>query len=292
MELGRIQKLNITRKTDNGLYLNTSQDNDEKDVLLPNNQVPQDKQIGDELEVFIYKDSQDRIIATRKKPKITLGSLAKLNVVDIAKFGAFLDWGLDKDLFLPFSEHVGKVVKGGTYLVGLYIDKSQRLCATMKISGLLTSQSPFKENERVKGTVYNIHCELGAFVAVEDKYVGLIPKKELFGSYSVGDKIELRIIKVKSDGKLELAIRNKAYHEIEGDAKKIMENLMIAGGTLSINDNSSPEEINTRLNMSKSAFKRALGRLLKEGAIKIKVHKRKRSVNIFIVIVLISFTHY
>lgn len=276
MELGRIQKLYIARKTENGVYLNSSGTKDEKDVLLPNNQVPQNKQIGDEVEVFIYKDSKDRIIATRKEPKITINSLAKLVVIEIAKFGAFLDWGLDKDLFLPFSEQVGKIVKGGTYLVGLYIDKSERLCATMKISGLLTSDSPYKENDRVKGTIYNIHSELGAFVAVEDKYLGLIPQKELFGSYTVGDKVELRIIKVKNDGKLELAVRNKAYHEIEGDAKKIMEKLMISGGVLDLNDNSSPKEISTRLNMSKSAFKRALGRLLKEGAIKITDNGIKR----------------
>lgn len=269
IELGKIQKLEVIRKTQIGVYLNSRNDKGRDDILLPQNQVPKEIDIGDEIEVFVYKDSEDRTISTVKKPKLTIGELAVLRVVDTANIGAFLDWGLEKDLFLPFREQVGKVIKGGTYLVGLYVDSSDRLCATMNIYNLLSSESPYKVNDRVHGTVYSISREMGAFVAVDNKYQGLIPTKELFGNYKEGDKVEVRIKKVRQDGKLELSLRNEAHNEIESDAQKIMDRLKLNGGTLLLNDNSSPERIKAELNMSKGAFKRAVGRLLKEGAVKI-----------------------
>ena len=202
IELGKMQKLEVIRKTQIGVYLNSKNDKDKDDILLPKNQVPQEIEIGDEIEVFVYKDSEDRTISTVKKPKLTIGELAVLRVVETTNIGAFLDWGLEKDLFLPFREQVGKVIEGGTYLVGLYIDSSNRLCATMNIYNLLSTQSPYKENDRVHGTVYSISKELGAFVAVDNKYQGLIPNKELYGNYNQGDNIEVRIKKVRPDGKL------------------------------------------------------------------------------------------
>jgi predicted RNA-binding protein (virulence factor B family) len=198
-----------------------------------------------------------------------MGELSVLTVIATTGIGAFLDWGLEKDLFLPFREQVGRVTKGSKCLVGLYIDSSNRLCATMNIYNLLSTESPYKENDRVHGTVYNISKEMGAFVAVDNKYQGLIPNKELYGNFSEGDNVEVRIKKVRPDGKLELSLRNESYNEIESDAQKIMERLKLSGGKLLINDNSSPEQIKAELNMSKGAFKRAVGRLLKEGAIKI-----------------------
>ncbi len=267
IELGRIQTLEIIRKTQIGLYLNSKNDKGHIDILLPKSQVPDDVEIGDEIEVFVYKDSEDRMISTVRKPKLTLGELAILKVVETTSIGAFLDWGLEKDLFLPFREQVGKVTKDNSYLVGLYIDSSNRLCATMNIYNILSSETPFKENDRVRGTIYGISKEAGAFVAVDNKYHGLIPNKELYGSFAQGDNVEVRIKKVRSDGKLELSLRKEAYNEIESDAQKIMERLKLGGGMLLINDNSSPELIKSELNMSKGAFKRAVGRLLKEGAI-------------------------
>ncbi len=269
IELGKNQKLQVVRKTKIGAYLNSKSDKSMEDILLPQNQVPQAIETGDEIEVFVYKDSEDRIISTVRKPKLTIGELSVLQVVETTKIGAFLDWGLEKDLFLPFREQIGTVVKGGKYLVGLYIDSSNRLSATMNIYNLLSTESPYKENDSVRGTVYSISKELGAFVAVDNKYQGLIPNKELYGNLNEGDNIEVRIKKVKQDGKLELSLRKEAYNEIEGDARKIMDRLKLSGGALSINDSSSPEHIKTELNMSKGAFKRAVGRLLKEGAIKI-----------------------
>ncbi len=269
IELGKMQELEVVRMTKIGAFLSTQYRSDQEDVLLPMNQVPQDIEIGDEIEVFVYKDSEDRMIATMKKPKITIGEFAPLRVVDNTKIGAFLDWGLEKDLLLPFKEQTYEVEKDGEYLVGLYLDKSDRLCATMDIYKRLSTESPYKENERVDGTIYQIHEDMGAFVAVNNKYSGLIPKKEFYGDYKCGDSVEVRIKKVREDGKLELSLRKEAYNQMDDDAIMILDRLTLNGGKLSLNDNSRPEEINAELNMSKSAFKRAVGRLLKERKVKI-----------------------
>lgn len=269
IELGKIQKLKVIRKTKVGAFLNTEYGSDEYDVLLPMNQVPQDIDIDDEIEVFVYKDSEDRMIATTRTHKIAIGKLAMLKVIDHSRVGAFLDWGLDKDLLLPFKEQTRNVSIGEEYLVGLYIDKSHRLCGTMDIQKLLRDDSPYKVNDRVNGTIYRINEDLGAFVAVEDKYNGLIPIKELYGAYKYGDKVEVRIKKVREDGKLELSLRKEAFNEIDDDAKKILDRLIEAGGFLTLNDKSQPEEIKSVFDMSKAAFKRAIGRLYKERKIKI-----------------------
>jgi uncharacterized protein len=269
IELGKMQKLEVTSKIQIGLILKQKNDKTGDGVLLPKNQVPQELEIGDEIEVFVYKDSEDRPVAAMKKPMLAIGELAVLQVVELTGIGAFMDWGLEKDLFLPFREQVGKVQKGGKYLVGLYVDNSERLCATMNIYNHLDTASPYKENDRVRGTVYGISKELGAFVAVDNKYQGLIPNKELYGNFAEGDNIEVRITKVRPDGKLELSLRQEAYNEIESDARKILDKLKDNGGTLLVNDNSTPERIKEEFNISKAAFKRAVGRLLKEGAIKI-----------------------
>jgi len=268
IELGKTQKLEVVKSTPIGLYLNSKNDKVKNDILLPKNQAPQGIEIGDEIEVFAFKDSEERTIATVRKPKLTLGELSVLEVVATTSFGAFLDWGLEKDLLLPVKEQTGEVVKGRSYLVGLYINSKDRLCATMKIYDLLSAEAPYKENDRVHGTVYSINKDLGTFVAIDNKYHGLIPNNELYGNYAIGDSIEVRIKKVREDGKLELSFRQEAYNEIENDAQKILDSLKASGGTLQLNDSSSPEHIKAELNMSKRAFKRAVGRLLKEGAIK------------------------
>ncbi|MEN8904673.1 MAG: S1-like domain-containing RNA-binding protein [Clostridiales bacterium] len=269
IELGKLQKLEVIRSTQIGLYLNSKDNRDSDDILLPRKQIPEESKETNELEVFVYRDSKDRIIATTKQPKITIGELKVLRVIEITKIGAFLDWGLEKDLFLPFSEQVGDVKKDSSCLVGLYVDRSNRLCATMKVHDLLISESPYKENDRANGTVYSISKKFGAFVAVDNKYYGLIPNKEFYGGYSEGDNVEVRIKKVKEDGKLDLSFRNYAYLEIEKDAQKIMDRLKLRNGSLPFNDKTSPGSIKSEFNISKAAFKRAIGRLLKEGAIKI-----------------------
>lgn len=269
IELGKMQTLEAVRETQNGVYLNTQKGFEKNDILLPRNQVPEDLEIGDKIEVFVYKDSEDRIIATTKRPKLTIGELAALRVVEVNRIGAFMDWGLDKDLLLPYAEQTIKAEKGSTYLVGLYVDNSERLCATMKVYDLLSTDAPYKVNDVVNGTVYNINREFGAFFAIENKYHGMIPNRELYGDIKIGDTAEVRITKVREDGKLELSPRKKAYRQMEDDTNIIMDRLKANGGSLQLNDSSSPEKIKSELNMSKAAFKRAVGRLMKEGAVKI-----------------------
>ena len=269
IELGKIQMLEVIRETPIGVYLNAKSEKSGEDILLPKNQVPAELKIGGEIEVFVYKDSEDRIIATVKKPKLTIGELAVLKVAETTGIGTFLDWGLEKDLLLPFKEQERELKKDEECLVGLYVDKSGRLCATMKLYNLLISSSPYKNNDRVRGTIYSYNPQFGYFVAVDNKYHGLILNKEIYGSCAIGDRVEARIKKVRADGKLELGIREAAYEEIEGDAQRISEKLKLNNGKLRLNDNSPPETIRAELNMSKKAFKRAVGRLIKEGAVKI-----------------------
>lgn len=268
INLGEYQELIIKRFTSVGAFLNV-ENSKEEDILLPKAQIPKDVKIGDTIEAFIYKDSKDRIIATTNKPKITVGELAHLLVISKSKIGSFLDWGLEKDLFLPFSETVGSVVVGKSYLVGAYVDKSNRICATMKVKDLLRTDSTYKENDWVEGTVYSINRDIGAFVAVEDKYDGLIPNRELYGAHEVGETIEVRVNKVLEDGKLDLSLRDRAYLQMDEDAKIILDKLSKNKGILNLNDHSSPEQIKKTLNMSKSGFKRAIGKLYKEEIIEI-----------------------
>lgn len=262
IEIGRIQNLKIKRFTSVGAFLNTDSSKDE-DILLPKSQVPKDAKVGDEIEVMVYKDSKDRIIATTNRAKLEAGDMGHLTVVSQTKIGSFLDWGLEKDLFLPFAETVGSVEKGKSYLVGVYLDKSDRLCATMKIKDLLRTDPPYKADDKVEGTIYSINRDIGAFVAVDDKYDGLIPKKELIGAYEVGDTVQVRITSIKEDGKLDLTLKDKGYVQMDKDGETILNKLKSNNGFLPLNDSSSPEKIKKELKMSKSGFKRAVGRLLK-----------------------------
>lgn len=269
IKLGEVQKLIIKRFASVGAYLNVEDESDD-DVLLPKSQVPDDAKIGDEIEVMVYNDSKDRIIATTNRSKLQVGEMGHLTVISQTKIGSFLDWGLEKDLFLPFAETVGKLEKDKEYLVGVYLDKSDRICATMKVRDMLSTDSPYKENDKVKGTIYSINRDIGAFVAVDDKYDGLIPKEELLGAYEVGETIEVRVTGVKPDGKLDLSFRNRAYIQRDEDSETILSNLKIHSGFLPLNDKSDAEDIRKQLGMSKSAFKKAVGKLYKEQTIIIK----------------------
>lgn len=269
IELGKVQKLQIIRETDFGVYLNTEDCKAEVDVLLPIKQVPEGIKKGDEIEVFIYKDSEDRLIATTKMPKLVVGEVGVLRVVETTRIGAFLDWGLEKDLLLPFKEQIGKAEKGREYLVGLYVDKSNRLCATMKVNKILSSDSPYKVDDKIHGIIYRINKDMGAFVAVDNKYDAMIPKHELYWTYRIGDKIEARVTKVRDDGKLALSLREKGQIQTDEDIIHVLTKMIKNGGVLMLNDDSSPEEIKEQLNMSKGAYKKVIGRLLKERKIEI-----------------------
>lgn len=263
IEIGKIQKLEVVKITSIGVYLNTKDNKDQENVLLPKKQVPEGTVVGDTIEVFIYRDSQDRIISTTNEPKIVMGEIKMLKVIEIAEIGAFLNWGLEKDLFLPFKEQTQKLKKGSKCLVGLYLDRSDRICATMNIYNMLSSESPYKIDDRVKGIIYDINNEIGAFVAVNKKYQGLIPIQELYSDNKYGDEIEARVIKVREDGKLDLSLREKTYLQMDKDADMIYEKLIRNNGFLPYNDKTTPSKIKSEFNMSKRAFKTALGRLLK-----------------------------
>lgn len=268
IEIGMIQKLSVIREVAQGVYLNEV--NGHEQVLLPKAQIPEGTKVGDELEVFVYRDSEDRKIATVKMPKIKLGELAPLKVVSVNRIGAFLDWGLERDLFLPFKQQVGRIHKGEVHLVGMYKDKSDRLCATMKVYELLEVNAPYQVNDMVNGVIYAIKEAYGAFVAVDNKYHGMIPIKELYGAYKTGENLSLRVKNIRPDGKLELSLRKTTHLQMEDDAQKIMNELEKHQGKLPLHDKSTPEDIKEALHMSKAAFKRAIGRLMKEGAIDIK----------------------
>lgn len=265
MKIGKRQVLTVVKKVDFGVYLGS----DDEKVLLPKKQVPEGIDLGDPIEVFLYKDSDDRLIATTNEPKVELGELAVLKVVDTSKFGAFLDWGLEKDLFLPFKQQTTKVQKGDQCLVTLYVDKSERLCATMRIYDLLRKDSPYKKDDEVQGIIYELSDNFGAFVAVDNQFSALIPKKDTFGNLKVGQMVQARVAAVKADGKLDLSIKDKIPMQMEKDAEMIYERIKAHGGELPFTDKADAEVIKKEFNMSKNAFKRAIGRLLKEKKVEI-----------------------
>lgn len=268
IELGKRQQLEVVRIKDFGVYLGEKA-GDEAAVLLPKKLVPEDTKTGDKLEVFIYKDSEDRLIATTGTAALQAGEVAVLKVKEVGKIGAFLDMGLEKDLLLPFKEQNHKVCQGEECLVALYIDKSQRLAATMRVYAYMSSQTPYEKDDKVTGIVYEINEDLGAFVAVDNRYYGLIPKKELYGNIHEGDVIEARVTKVREDGKLDLSPREKAHVQMGTDAQLVQKIIDEFDGVLPFNDKADPEVIKREFNLSKNAFKRAVGHLLKEGKIKI-----------------------
>ena len=265
IDLGKKQSLMFVKKTDFGVYLG----NTEEKVLLPKRYLDFEMEEGDALEVFIYRDSKDRLIATTEEPLITLGQVKSLRVKEVTRIGAFLDWGLEKDLLLPFKEQTGKVSEGKSYPVALYIDKSNRLCATMKVYQYLKTNHNYRIGDTVTGTAYEKIDKFGMFVAVDDIFQGLIPNKELYGNISVGDTVKATVTKVHEDGKIQLALREPAYLSINKDGEKILETLRLNGGSIPFNDRSEPEVIKKEFDMSKAAFKRACGHLWKERKIDI-----------------------
>ncbi|MBR3574256.1 MAG: S1 RNA-binding domain-containing protein [Lachnospiraceae bacterium] len=274
IKTGYKQKLKVVKKVEFGIYLAEEGAGDSADerVLLPNSRVPEGTKIGSELEVFIYRDSEDRQIATLAEPALTIGGLARLKVVQVTKIGAFLSWGLEKDLFLPYAQQTYKVSEGDEILVTMYADKSDRLCAKMDVYRSLEDVSPYKKDDTVTGTLYLISNNFGAFVAVDDRYSALIPKKEMFGSAEKlvpGQKVTARVAKVMDDGRLQLAVRDKGYIQRNEDADKILDLIKASGGKLDFYDKSDPELIRERTGMSKNEFKRAVGKLLKEDRISI-----------------------
>lgn len=266
VQIGTYNKMKIDRVTKSGAFL-TDGTPGEKGVLLPGAQIPDGAAVGDSLEVFIYRDSEDRPIATTKKPLVTLGQAAVMKVVQVNDIGAFLDWGLDKDLLLPFKEQRWKVRPGAEVFAALYTDKSGRLCATMLVDRFLSADSPYKKDDTVTGILYEINRDIGGFVAVDGKYFGLIPREEITRAHRPCMSVTARVARVRSDGKLVLDPRKKAYKQMEDDAESVMALIDRYGGKLPFTDKADPEYIKLMTGLTKNAFKRAVGRLYKEGRI-------------------------
>ena len=265
MKLGEKQVLKVERFRDFGAYLSDG----ESTVLLPKKELPENLREGDEIEVFLYKDSSDRLIDTTRQSAFTLHQTALLKVREVSKIGAFLDWGLEKDLLLPFHEQTRRVQAGEEVLAALYIDKSGRLAATMNVYPYLRTDSPYLPDQTVQGRIYEKSDNFGVFVAVDDCYSALIPKQEEAGDLRIGDVIRARVTKVRPDGKLNLAVRRKAYLQLDADAELILKGIDEYEGVLPFDDKVSPEIIKREFGLSKNAFKRAVGHLMKQGLVRI-----------------------
>lgn len=262
------QELIVEKSVDFGVYLKETPESAEH-VLLPKKQIPEGTGRGDAVRVFVYKDSKDRLIATTNKPALALHEVGKLKVSEVGKIGAFLEWGLEKELLLPYAEQTRRVKDGEEVLVAPYIDKSGRIAATMNVYPYLEIASGIKKDDKVKGTVYQTSDNFGAFVAVDDKFQGLIPKKELYGHVEIGDVVEARVVSVREDGKINLSVRDKAYLQIEKDARALISIIESYDGVLPFTDKASPEVIKRETGMSKNEFKKAVGNLYKNHVVEI-----------------------
>ena len=271
--LGKKLKLKVVKIDDIGVFLKSK--HYLNNILLPKRYVPINIKIEDYIDVFIYKDSEDRIIATSLKPYIEIGKFAFLKVKEVNKIGAFLDWGLPKDLFLPFSEQKEKVVVNKMYLVYAYIDrKSDRITASSKIDKFLVSQkNELAVNEKVEILIYE-ETEIGLKVIVNNKFKGIIYKNEIFREINLGQKTSGYIKKIReNDGKLDVTLLKNGFESIDSLSKKIIEKLKTHKGELKLSDNSDPESIYDILGMSKKKFKKSIGILYKSGKIIIKKNK-------------------
>ena len=277
MELGKVNRLTLVKLVNFGAYLAEGTEDQER-VLLPAKQVPQGIGQGDSLDVFLYKDSSDRLIATTARPLAMADQFAPMKVKELTKIGAFLDWGLEKDLLLPYRQMLGRVEAGDQILARVYVDKSQRLAASMKeIYPMLRSDSPYQAGDEVRARVYEFSRDFGTFVAVDDIYSAMIPRHEDTRQLRIGDQISCRVTGVKKDGKLDVSIRGKSYETIGEDAEAILRLLESYAGVLPFTEKASSEVIRRETGLSKNAFKRAVGHLYKEGRVSIEDGKIRRT---------------
>ena len=283
-KLAEKQTLYMEKAVEFGAYLVPEEFRDKKvpaaneHVLLPKKQVPEFLKKGEPVSVFVYLDSSDRPIATTSEPLLSLHKVGKLTVKEVGKVGAFLDWGLEKDLFLPFKEQTKKVNPGDEVLVAVYLDKSGRICSTMNVYPYLLSDAPYKKDDTVTGTVYETSDNFGTFVAIDDKYQGLIPKREMYGKVEIGETVSARVVNVREDGKVNLSIRDKAYIQINADADRLMDIIKSFDGVLPFSEKASPEVITRETGMSKNEFKKAVGALYKARKIEISEEGKIRLI--------------
>lgn len=269
LALGEYHTLIIDRETEPGLFLR----NDEGDeVLLPNKYMPENFKIGDEIEVFVYLDHSERPVATNIKPLIKLDEFAYLKCADVTNVGAFLDWGLEKHLFVPYREQIIPMCKGDRYLVFCYLDyETNRLVGSSKVFSFTDNSEVFVEPfEEVDLIVVN-KTDLGYNVIVNEIHEALVFTSDVYQRLQEGDRVKGWVKKVRKDGKLTVTLQRPGFRSIEPNAKQILNVLKVSGGTLKLSDRSTPEEIQSAVQMSKKSFKRAIGTLYKQRKIDIKV---------------------
>ncbi len=264
--LGRFAALVIRRFGPPGAFLGSRDEADTSSLLLLGSEIPKGAKEGDELRVFVYLDSEARPIATMRVPKLERGQVAFLQVTACTEFGAFVDWGLGKELLVPFAEQTAEMHVGGRYAIGLYIDKSGRLAGTMRVAEMLDPEkAPFRLDEWVEGEAWRNDPEIGLFVILARAFIGLVPASEPH-PLARGEAARFRVTSILPDGKIELSLRGHAHEELESDAQKILDVLAMPGAPR-VGDGSEPEKVRAVFGLSKKAFKRAVGRLLKERAI-------------------------
>lgn len=267
IKLGRMNRLTVVKAVDFGLYLDGGR---EGEILLPSRYVPENTHIGDELDVFLYLDSEERLIATTEHPKAMVGDFAYLQVAWVNNFGAFLDWGLMKDLFVPFREQKMKMLKGQSYIVHLHIDEeSYRIMASAKVERYLSKDMPpYKEGDEVDILVWQ-KTDLGFKVIVDNRFSGLLYDSEVFRSLHTGDRTKAYIKQVRPDGKLDLTLNLHGKAAVDDFSEALLEHLRKNGGKTSLGDKSPAEEIYAMFGVSKKVFKKAVGDLYKRRLIEI-----------------------
>lgn len=257
-KIGDFNELEVIKEVTFGVYLGT----EEEKVLLPKKRVPDGTRIGDKIKVFIYKDSEDRIIATTLNPAARVGECAYLRVKDVNNAGAFLDWGLEKDLLVPYNEQKIKMEVGKRYVVVVYLDKiTDRIVASGKISKRITNEEiDLVEDQEVDLLVYK-YTDLGASVIINNKNLGVIYQSDIYERITTGDKLKGYIAKIREDNKIDVSLRRRGYIKVIDSEEKILAKLKENNGFLPLTDKSTPEMIEIRLQMSKSVFKKAIGGL-------------------------------
>jgi len=266
--IGELNSLRITRKADFGFYLDADTRDTNDDILLPNNSTEGKKlDIGDTVEAYVYRDTKDRIIATLKRPLALVGDLAYLKVVDKTTIGAFVDIGLERDVLIPFKEQIDELDVGESYLVYLYLDKTDRIAGTTQIERYLEFTDKYEIGDEVTGVVYGFQTNESAMIAVESTLKGVILKNEYFTDIKIGDTLSLRVKKYYEDSRIGLTPRQGRLYERDSIEEKIMEYLTSNDGFMTLNDKSSPEDIKKFFGSSKNYFKIALGGLMKKNLI-------------------------
>ena len=265
IESGKYQTLRIERNSEFGLYLADDEDNE---VLLPNRYVTDELQVGSQIEIFVYHDSEDRLVATTEKPLATVGQVANLKVVDKTVFGAFLDWGLPKDLFVPTRNQLTRMDLNKSYPVYIYIDSvTGRVTGTARLNTFIKNeQIDLKVGDKVDFLVTTT-ISRGFRGVINNRYWGVIYENQLFKKISIGDRLEVYVSKITEDNRIDVTIQQQGFDEVKSASIKLLELLELGGGFLDLNDASQPEKIYVRTNMSKKVFKRSVGRLLKLGRI-------------------------